>query len=146
MKRASLLITTSMFLAAIAFNMVEMPRAVAQTKGHCSDYIAYRNSTFDAERRVKSEISGFQREIADAKSPNSGNLDKKVADAMALVQTIRRTIADLEARSSPNTELSAILEFHKKVLPKAARLLAGKTNTSSGGGHRCDSGTLFVCE
>jgi hypothetical protein len=119
MKHARLLLTTGMLLAAITFNAINMPRAAAQTKGHCSDYITYRNSTFDAERRVKSEISGIQREIADAKSPNSGNLDRKVANALSLVQTIRRTIADLEGRASPNTELWAILEFHKRMLPKA---------------------------
>jgi len=120
-KHASHLITTGIFLAALAVNAIEMPRAAAQTKGPCSDLISERNSAFDGARGLNSEISIARREIADARSPNSGNLDGKVADALSEVQLIRREIASLE--SSNFEQDKRMLATLQALLPKAqARL------------------------
>jgi len=141
-RHASHLITTGIFLAAIAVNAVEIPRAAAQTKGPCSELISHRNSEFDEERRTKLEISGIERDLADAKSPNSGNLDKKIADALSTVNATRRKIAALEKaiRSSPDDhygERESALQWSKDYLPMAQAQLdfwqAKQTEVLAGG-------------
>gem|GEM_PF-2062960 len=152
MTHASHLITTGIFLAALAVNAVEMPRAAAQTKGPCSDLISERNSTFDAERSMGLEISGFKQELADARSPNLGNLDRKVADALSTVQSTRRAILALETRAHPSylsrTEVLAQLEFHKRILPKEQARLdfwqAKQTQVLAGGAVAIQVPSSFV--
>jgi len=122
-KHASHLITTGIFLAALAVNAIEIPRAAAQTKGPCSNLISERNSTFDGARRLNSEISIVRREIADARSPNSGNLGGKVADALSEVKHIRKIIALGGAHFVLDKSYAEGLYFYEQELSKAqARL------------------------
>jgi len=135
-KLSSFIVIPLSIIAAVAFAAVDMARAATQPQSSCSQTISQRNDAWNFRNRTDAEISATRQALADARSPNSGDLNKKVADSLKTVQQLRQTIADLESRTDLSSELPGILRVLKSELPRAQNQLefwsAKKTQASAG--------------